>query len=337
MPSQRPRIDLHTDRRVEAMTEPANPRRELRPWLSAVVLVAGAPAAPVAAATSPAPALAGASSRWRRVATLVSGAVLAMALAIGGAQWSSAQRRDAPRIVVAPTIVAEPASQAPLIIQVSPLEGLPDNSFLRLRGFPSSVSLTEGHAIAPGAWAIPLLGLASLKAIVPAGVSGRNEISITLVGVDGRTLAESKTALVIAAPTPPERVQPEPPRRASPPLAIPGPAARAALPPPAPAADPDISGEERARAERLMAQGAKHLDQGNISAARMFFQRAAEAGLAAAAISMGATYDPSELSRGSSALAGVAANRNEARRWYELARDLGAPDAEERLGRLGSR
>ena len=73
-----------------------------------------------------------------------------------------------------------------------------------------------------------------------------------------------------------------------------------------------------------------------MSAARMFFQRAAEAGLAAAAIRMGATYDPVELSR-VSALAGVPANRNEARRWYELARDLGAPDAEERLGRLSGR
>jgi hypothetical protein len=338
MPSQRPRIDLHADpSRVDAMTESASLRMEWRPSLSAVVLIAGTSAPPVAAVTSPAAALGESRSSWRRAATLVSGAALAMMLVIGGAQWSSAQRRDAPRIVVAPTIVAEPASQAPLIIQVSPLEGLPDNSFLRLRGFPSSVSLTEGHAIAPGAWAIPLLGLASLKAIVPAGVSGRNEISITLVGVDGRTLAESKTALVIAAPTPPERVQPEPKPRVSPPLAVPGPAARAAAPPPGPAADPDISGEERARAERMMAQGSRHLDQGNISAARMFFQRAAEAGLAAAAISMGATYDPAELSRGSSALAGVVANRNEARRWYELARDLGAPDANERLGRLGSR
>ena len=268
-------------------------------------------------------------SRWRRLVAvaLVVGLALA-AFGIGGAEWSAAQRRELPRIFVAPTIVAEPASQAPLLIQVSPADSLPGNSFVRLRGFPTSVSLTEGHAIAPGAWAIPLLSLASVKAIVPAGVSGRNEISISLVGVDGRTLAESKTALVIAAPTPPERVQPEPPPRAL--LATPPPRA-AAKPPP-----PDISGEERARAERLMAQGAKHLEQGNISAARMFFQRAAEAGLADAAIRMGATYDPAELGR-VSALAGVSANRNEARRWYELARDLGAPDAEERLGRLGAR
>jgi hypothetical protein len=253
---------------------------------------------------------------------------MALALAIGGAQWSSAQRRDPPRIVVAPTIVAEPASQAPLIIQVSPIDSLPSNSFLRLRGFPASVSLTEGHAIAPGSWAIPLFSLSSLRAIVPAGVSGRNEISISLVGVDGTTLAEGRTALVIvAAPPPPERVLPEPAPRA--PLAV--------LPPPvkAPPA-PGLTGEAQARAERMLAQGAKHLEQGNISAARMFFQRAAEAGLADGAIGMGSTYDPVELAR-LTALAGVPSDRNEARKWYERARELGAPDAEARLGRLTGR
>jgi hypothetical protein len=288
----------------------------------------------------------GTRRRWPRLAALVAGIAFGIALAIGGAQWSSAQRRDTPRIDVAPTIVAEPASQAPLVIRVTPTDGLPGNTFLRLRGFPASVSLTEGYAIAPGAWAIPLLGLSSLKAIVPAGVSGRNEISISLVGVDGTTLAESRTALVIAAPTPPpERVLPEPQRPTVPLVAPseriqPEPRARqfapVVAPPPVRRAVPELSEDDRARAERMLAQGAKHLEQGNIGAARLFFQRAAEVGLAAAAIKMGATYDPVELARGP-ALAGVSADRNEARKWYERARDLGAPDAEDRLGRLTGR
>jgi hypothetical protein len=246
--------------------------------------------------------------------------------AIGGAQWSAAQRRDLPRIVVAPTIIAEPASQAPFVIQVGPPDALPSNSFVRLRGFPTSVSLTEGHAIAPGSWAIPLFGLPSLKAIVPAGVSGRNEISISLVGVDGTTLAESRTSLVIASTPPPERPQPPPPQRQAAPMLAPPPVRR---PPPT----PDLSDEDKARAERMLAQGAKHLEQGNIGAARMFFQRAAEAGLAAGALRMGATYDPVELGR-LEALAGINADRGEARKWYELARDLGAPEATDRLARL---
>jgi hypothetical protein len=212
------------------------------------------------------------------------------------------------------------------VIHVGPPDALPTNSFLRLRGFPTSVSLTEGHAIAPGSWAIPLFGLPTLKAIVPAGVTGRNEISITLVGVDGTTLAESRTALVIVAPPPPERPQlPPPQQRQAAPVATLPPVRRAAP-------LPELSAEDRARAERMLAQGAKHLEQGNISAARMFFQRAAEAGSAAGALRMGGTYDPMELGRLESL--GVNADRNEARKWYEMARELGAPEAMDRLGRL---
>ena len=90
-------------------------------------------------------------------------------------------------------------------IQVGPPGSVPGNTFVRLRGLPASVSLTEGYAIAPGSWAVPLFGLPSLKAIVPAGVSGRSEIIIHLVGVDGTTLAETRTALVVGPARPSSR------------------------------------------------------------------------------------------------------------------------------------
>jgi hypothetical protein len=242
-------------------------------------------------------------------------------------------------------IQAEPASQAPLGIKVDPIGALPSNSFVRLRGFPTSVSLTEGHAIAPGAWAIPLFGLSSLKAIVPAGVSGRAEIVITLVDVDGNTLAQTRTALVIA-PLPPEqkvaalpppekKVIPEPPR-ALPPIS----------PPPPPVVEQPkqaaillpsaMSADAREKAERMLANAEKHLDQGNIGAARSFLQRAAEAGLAEAALKLGGTYDPAELARMAPLLAS-SADLKEAKKWYEKARDLGAPEAVTRLMRLGAR
>ena len=244
------------------------------------------------------------------------------------AHRSAAQR---PEISVPPTIQAQPASQVALAIKVNPAGSLPSNSFLRLRGFPSSVSLTEGHAIAPGAWAIPLFGLASLKAIVPAGVSGRAEIVITLVDVDGNTLAQKRTALVIAS-APQEKAAPEPPR-APPVVALPSvapPPVKKAVPSP-----PSLSGEAKANAERMLAKGSQQLEQGNIGAARSFLQRAAEV-LAEAALKLGATYDPAELPR-FGALTTSFADPKEARKWYERARELGEPEAEDRLARLARR
>ena len=263
-------------------------------------------------------------------------AALVMASMLG-TNPGTAQRSDSLSIAVPPTIVAEPASQTNLPIVVGPAGRLPANSFVRVRGLPSSVSLTEGHAIAPGSWAIPIIGLANLKAVVPAGVSGRSEIIIQLIGVDGTMFAESRAALVvgpstIAIPPPPvekKAAAPPPPVAAAPP-AVPAPAARPdRLRPRA----PQLPAEEQARAERLVTQGDRHLEQGNIGAARLFFQRAAEAGLALGAIRLAATFDPSELARLQAQ--GVRPDREEARRWYERARELGAPEAEERLARLG--
>ena len=77
------------------------------------------------------------------------------------------------------------------------------------------------------------------------------------------------------------------------------------------------------------------MDQGNIAAARLLYEEAAGVGLADAAMALGATYDPPELSR-LHALS-VVPNRDEARRWYQRASELGAEGAAEQLQRLGAK
>jgi hypothetical protein len=268
----------------------------------------------------------------RRASWTKAAVVLGVVLAASFGESALAQR-DGPQISVAPTILAEPATQAALSIQVGPPGALPGNSFIRLRGLPASVSLTEGYAIAPGSWAVPLFGLPSLKAVVPAGVTGRAEIIVHLVAVDGTTLAEARTALIVGPATmiaPPDRVAAEPPPRRPALLPAPQPTVKAAQPQP-----PELAAGERERAGKLLGVGDRHLEQGNISAARMFFQRAAEAGLAAGAIKMAATFDPVELERLGVKVQGTIADRAEARKWYERARTLGSPEAEERLARIG--
>ena len=55
--------------------------------------------------------------------------------------------------------------------------------------------------------------------------------------------------------------------------------------------------EDRDRAMRLMQKGDEHLADGNVSAARLMFERAADVGLAQAAMALAATFDAAELAR----------------------------------------
>ena len=90
---------------------------------------------------------------------------------------------------------------------------------------------------------------------------------------------------------------------------------------------------DRDGALKLHARGEEQLGRGNIYAARQFFERAAEVGLAESALALAATYDAAELAR--LKVMGLKPEPGEARKWYEKARELGAPEAEARLRRLG--
>ncbi len=251
------------------------------------------------------------SLRWTAAAALVLG--MFTSTGAGGAEGT-------PRINIATAIFAEPASQAAVVIQLEPSEAVPHNSFIRLRGLPPSVSLTEGFAIGPGMWAVPLFGLATLNVNVPVGVAGQSNLLVTLVDVEGTILAKATSALVVGpavvlAPADQEQA------------AVPSAEHKAFSyrpaghhpPPTSPLAD-----LSEARVEKLLARGESHLAHGNIASARAFFRHAAEAGVAVGATLLAVTYDPVELQR--LKVVGVLADRDEARKWYRRARELGAPD-----------
>jgi TPR repeat protein len=85
----------------------------------------------------------------------------------------------------------------------------------------------------------------------------------------------------------------------------------------------------------LVAQGREFFEAGDLVAARILFMRAANAGDAAAAIAMGATYDPVVLAeRG---VRGVASDLDKARAWYERAKDMGSSEGPRRLEMLANR
>jgi hypothetical protein len=277
------------------------------------------------------------ASALRLIVAAGSSAFLAASFASGAAQAQSSPR---PTISVAPVISAEPASQAAFPISVGPAGAVPRNAFLRLRGLPPMAALSEAHTIAPGAWAVSLGALPDLKITLPTGAAGRAEITITLVAVDGSVLAEAKSTLAIAAaPSDTARAQ----RNAAPPAAAS--ILRAGVPlqtPPGETGTSALRGttepvtpQDRERAMRLMKKGDAHLEEGNVAAARLLYERAAEGGLPEAAMALAATYDASQLAR--LKLRSVEGNAKEASRWYERARQLGAVGAEERLRQIGAR
>jgi hypothetical protein len=110
-------------------------------------------------------------------------------------------------------------------------------------------------------------------------------------------------------------------------------AAPGTLPPQAAAAPGTRLSDEEIAA--LVAGGRQLMVAGDIPNARLVLQQAAEADNATAALELGATYDPTFLSRPAEA-APPPGDVRIARLWYEKAKDLGSTEAAVRLEKLRS-
>jgi len=123
-----------------------------------------------------------------------------------------------------------------------------------------------------------------------------------------------------AIPAPPDVARPA----ALPPTAAPSAAATGRDAPPAgPAASAVVLPAQprlpQAVIDRLMARGDEMLTLGDISAARLFYGRAAAAGSAAAARAMGRSFDPDVLNR--LGVRGIRPDPEQARQWYQRAEE----------------
>ncbi len=131
------------------------------------------------------------------------------------------------------------------------------------------------------------------------------------------------------------------------PVAAPVRVATVAVVPPSPALlsqAPDQAAPAAAKPEReldaesinlLLQQGEQFVASGDLVTARQVYRKAAEAGNAAAALALGATYDPVVLAK--IGVRGLGADVEKARSWYEKAKEFGSPDAPRRLEMLANR
>ena len=195
------------------------------------------------------------------------------------------------------------------------LDGAAAGAAIVISGLAAGTRLAPAQADNAGRWQVAAADLGKLEVKPPKDFIGAMDAIVDLKLADG-TVADS---LVVRL----EWTDRAPQARG-----IPTPAPQpVAAPPPAP--QRAIAPDEIAV---LVRRGHDFLTTGDIAAARIVFRRAAEAGNAHAALTLGATYDPNVLRQVGAV--GIAADATEARRWYKTAEELGSAEAARRLSDL---
>jgi hypothetical protein len=93
--------------------------------------------------------------------------------------------------------------------------------------------------------------------------------------------------------------------------------------------------DQRQAIASLVTRGKELLRDRDFSSARLILQRAADAGEADAALTLGSTYDPNILAQ--LGIRGQVASVDLARTWYEKAQEFGSAEASSRLKALPNR
>ncbi|HXW48285.1 MAG TPA: hypothetical protein VEK31_02460 [Xanthobacteraceae bacterium] len=147
--------------------------------------------------------------------------------------------------------------------------------------------------------------------------------------------ANQSLAKVEPNPAPAANPTPSPPVRdtSPPPQAAPAPASAPASPPvsPTPANRPAVV-LDNDEIVRLIKRGKDLLTVGDFAAARLLFERAANAGSSEAALALGSTYDPLFIKK--LGAVAVTPDIDKARKWYQFAADRGSSAASLQLANL---
>lgn len=132
---------------------------------------------------------------------LVTAVTYAIAATHVAAQSSVAGESEGamPGIQIAREIVIAADIPAPLRLRV--VGRVPDRAtYLRVSGLPEGARLSHGHPLSSRSWSVAPADGEALQIDVPGGLSGKFELTIALVVVDGAVLAVSSTELVAARP-----------------------------------------------------------------------------------------------------------------------------------------
>lgn len=199
------------------------------------------------------------------------------------------------------TVGTVPALQADAAVRlpVSAGDATP-RSVVVIGGMAPGTTVSAGQPVTPTAWRLTVKDL-PVKLTPPPGYVGAMALSVELHGLDGGLTDRAGLRLEWQR------------KNAPAPVAAP--------------AKPRVQ-HDPSEIAQIMRRGDDLMKTGDAASARLMYQRAAETGDATAAFKLAETYDPLVRS------IGLAPDPDRAHRWYVKARDLGSPQAAERLDRL---
>ena len=225
-------------------------------------------------------------------------------------QASTHQAAIAPPIPVLPTkteigltapeeILGQAGETVGFTIGIDGEDALPPRSFISIRDLPDGASFSSGRPFGANEWNLSPGEISGLNMHLPKEQSGTSDLRVELVAADGEVMARTATRLDVASP---------------------------------PATGLVVRSGEEDRVATLMAYGQKMMDVGYLDGARAYYQRAAEAGSAKAALAVGATYDPNVL--GALTIQGAKPDPKAAETWYARAAGLGIADPQAEIAAI---
>jgi TPR repeat protein len=194
-----------------------------------------------------------------------------------------------PTLALDQVINCKPHQTAPFALSINADGVVPDHSLIAIHGLPNGTVLSAGRSNGAGGWILAPDDLgAGLSITLGDGPIGSSDLVVQLLTPEGRVARERHASLIISG-----------------------------------GAKANESNElTPAEIQVLLSHGRDLQRVGYFAGARLFFQRAAEAGSAEAAHAMGETYDPVEFQK--LGVQGLVPDEASARKWYDRARELEA-------------
>ena len=226
-----------------------------------------------------------------------------------------------------PSAVATPAAKpvpSETQIAAAPASG---RATERASGLAATALLPAPAAPSPQAATAMPDGPTASKPVGPAAV-GSESPAASKPGNPAAVLPDSSAAAkpdakpTVASLEPPSRVMAKTPAGAETPPPAPAPAAT----PPVEAQAPALPRASSLETAPLLERGDRLFGMGDVISARLFYERAAEAGDGPAALRLGETYDPTFLERAK--LRAIKGDLKAAAFWYRRAKELGVVEAD---------